>query len=306
MESAARTYFGPEHPAAARPQPVLRRARARRGGHARRDHRLADRLRPAQPPDPGQQRRDSSCATCSSRVHRARPVRRRDRPEPPDQHDIRPPAEDTKYPYFTLLVNQQVVDKLGGGQERAARLEFEGERLRVRRRSTRASRTPRGVRRRLAARPHGPRASVVASSNDTGGGARHGRRRRLRTAPFNLATQGQRQPGAVLQAVHPRPGAEQRISPDSMWASRTCRTACARTAREVPRVLRGAQQLRPAPYAGTQSLRSATTYSDNCVYAQVGDQGGNQERRPAWRTGSASARRSRTTLAMTLGGLSRA
>src|SRR5215216_3557220 len=43
----------------------------------------------------------------------------------PTSKDIRPPVEDTKYPYFTSWIKQQVVDKLGGGQE-GARRAFEG------------------------------------------------------------------------------------------------------------------------------------------------------------------------------------
>src|SRR5215208_7644069 len=43
----------------------------------------------------------------------------------PTRRDIRPPLEDTAYPYFTSWVKQQVVDKLGGGQE-GARKAFEG------------------------------------------------------------------------------------------------------------------------------------------------------------------------------------
>src|SRR5919199_3924502 len=43
----------------------------------------------------------------------------------PTRRDLQPPKEDTKYPYFTSWVRQQVVDRLGGGQA-GARLAFEG------------------------------------------------------------------------------------------------------------------------------------------------------------------------------------
>src|SRR3954452_16018604 len=48
----------------------------------------------------------------------------------PDQGDLQPPAEDTKYPYFTSWIKQQVVDRLGGGPQ-GARTAFEGG-LRIR------------------------------------------------------------------------------------------------------------------------------------------------------------------------------
>jgi penicillin-binding protein 1A len=43
----------------------------------------------------------------------------------PARADIQPPREETKYPYFTSWIKQQVVDKLGGGQT-GARQAFEG------------------------------------------------------------------------------------------------------------------------------------------------------------------------------------
>jgi len=43
----------------------------------------------------------------------------------PDKGDLQPPEEDTKYPYFTSWIKQQVVDRLGGGQV-GARRAFEG------------------------------------------------------------------------------------------------------------------------------------------------------------------------------------
>src|SRR5215218_4240659 len=85
----------------------------------------------------------------------------------PDRGDLQPPAEDTTYPYFTSWVKQQVVDRLGGGQE-GARLAFEGG-LRVR--------TTIDGELQVAAQeaidnwlPYrdGPRAALVALHNDTG------------------------------------------------------------------------------------------------------------------------------------------
>src|SRR5215218_4210559 len=85
----------------------------------------------------------------------------------PTSKDIRPPVEDTAYPYFTSWIKQQVVDKLGGGQA-GARRAFEGG-LTVQ--------TTLDVRLQEAAQQavdawlpykEGPRASLVAIDNKSG------------------------------------------------------------------------------------------------------------------------------------------
>ena len=72
------------------------------------------------------------------------------------------------------------------------------------------------------AEPGGPDGRGRRDRQQDRRGPRDGRRARLRRrAPFNLATQGQRQPGLVDQAVHPRRGAASRASgPGSVWPSR--------------------------------------------------------------------------------------
>ena len=125
----------------------------------------------------------------------------------PTSRDVRPPAEDTAYPYFTSWVKQQVVDKFGGGQE-GARRAFEGGLVIETTLDSRLQEAAQDAVNAWLPDPNGPRASLVALDNDTGevlamvGGDDYA------TRPFNLATQGQRQPGSVLQAVHPRRGAD--------------------------------------------------------------------------------------------------
>ena len=136
----------------------------------------------------------------------------------PTSQDVRPPAEDTAYPYFTSWVKQQVVDKFGGGQE-GARRAFEGG-LVIR--TTLDSRLQDAAEEAVNAwlpDPAGPRASLVALDNDTGevlamvGGDDYA------TRPFNLATQGQRQPGSSFKPFILAEALTQGISADSTWAS---------------------------------------------------------------------------------------
>ena len=137
----------------------------------------------------------------------------------PTRADVQPPAEDTAYPYFTSWIKQQVVDKLGGGQT-GARLAFEGG-LTVR--TTLDSRlqdaAQAAIDRALPFRS-GPRASLVALDNKSGevlamiGGDDY------RTQSFNLATQGQRQPGSAFKPFTLAQALREGISPNSMWESR--------------------------------------------------------------------------------------
>jgi penicillin-binding protein 1A len=213
----------------------------------------------------------------------------------PDRGDLQPPAEDTAYPYFTSWVKQQVVDRLGGGQE-GARLAFEGG-LRVRTTIERDLQlaAQEAIENWLPNR-EGPRAALVAIHNDTGevramvGGDDYNE------LPFNLATQGQRQPGSAIKPFILAEALRQGVSPNSVWASRKM-TFDVPKSREVFTVnnYEGA-------YSGSTTLARATTFSDNSVFAQVGIKIGTRKiARLAERMGIRTNVSS--NWAMTLGGL---
>jgi penicillin-binding protein 1A len=213
----------------------------------------------------------------------------------PDRGDLQPPAEDTAHPYFTSWIKQQVVDRLGGGQE-GARLAFEGG-LRVR--------TTIDGKLQEAAEDaienwlpylEGPRAALVALHNDTGevramvGGDDYNE------LPFNLATQGQRQPGSAIKPFILAEALRQGVSPNSVWESKKV-TFDVPKSKEVFTV----NNYEDA-YAGLTTLARAITFSDNSVFAQVGIKVGTRKiARLAERMGI------RTNIssnwAMTLGGL---
>src|SRR3954451_10705546 len=180
----------------------------------------------------------------------------------PTRADIEPPREDTKYPYFTSWIKQQVVDKLGGGQL-GARRAFTGG-LVVR--TTLDSRMQEAATTAIAHwLPYtgGPRASMVAIENKTGkvramvGGDDYAK------SSFNLATQGQRQPGSSFKPFVLAEALRQGISPGSTWSSK-----------KKVFTLKGGEKFTVNnyndAYAGITTLANATTNSDNSVYAELG------------------------------------
>jgi len=175
-------------------------------------------------------------------------------------------ADDSKDAYFTSWVKQQVVDKLGGGQQGAQRAFNSGLVVKTTIDPKLQSAAEAAVRQWLP-NPSGPQAALVAISNTTGevramvGGTDYGAR------PFNLATQGQRQPGSSFKPFVLAQALAEGVSPESTWESK-------------PRtyVLTGGEHFTvhndDDSYAGVTTLTSATTYSDNTVYVQVGKQAG--------------------------------
>jgi penicillin-binding protein 1A len=182
--------------------------------------------------------------------------------EVPTADNLERPKEDTEYPYFTSWIKQQVVDQLGGGQEGAQRAFDGGLRVTTTIDSDLQEAAEKAVDAWLS-NPAGPRASLVAIENKTGmvramiGGDDYN------TTPFNLATQGQRQPGSAFKPFVLAEALRQGVSPQSTWESRK-RTY----------ILKGGERFTvnnyENAYSGVTTLANATTFSDNAVYAALG------------------------------------
>ncbi|MSX02085.1 MAG: hypothetical protein F2813_02880 [Actinobacteria bacterium] len=171
-----------------------------------------------------------------------------------------PPSVDTKAPYYTTWVSQQLVDHFG------ARRAFEGG-LRVRTSLDLdfQEAAQRAIDQNLP-NADGPSAALVAIDNKTGevraliGG------RDYQTRPFNLATQGQRQPGSTVKPFILAAALKKGYGLGSMWESR-------KRVFDVPGTNDGEKftvNNFDNSYAGTRDLGSALTYSDNAVFAAVG------------------------------------
>ena len=127
----------------------------------------------------------------------------------PSRRDVQPPREDTKYPYFTSWIKQQVVDKLGGGQT-GARQAFEGG-LTVQ--TTIDGRFQKAADDAIRAwLPNPGRAARLARGDrqPQRRGPRDGRRRRLQRHAVQPRHPGPAPAGLGVQAVRARRGAQAR------------------------------------------------------------------------------------------------
>ncbi len=178
--------------------------------------------------------------------------------------DIVPPTVDTKAPYFTTWVSQKLVERFG------ARRAFEGG-LRVR--TTLDLDLQAAAQRAIDAAlpdPAGPSAALVAIDNDSGevraliGGRDYASR------PFNLATQGQRQPGSTVKPFILAEAMKRGHGLGSVWPSRKRVFDVPGTGGKEKFVVNNFED----SYAGARDLGSALTVSDNSVYAAAGIQTG--------------------------------
>src|SRR4051794_8116595 len=172
---------------------------------------------------------------------------------------VRPPRPDSRVPYFSSWVTQQLLDRyhstglvFGGGLKVTTSLDSDLQSAAVQ-----------AIQGRLAG--IGPSASLVAIDNKTGevkamvGGSDFERR------PFNLATNGHRQPGSSFKPFTLIGALEKGVSPGRTFASSPHCWSVPHSKGEkfCPKNYNDA-------YNGVASLTGATVTSDNSVYAQLG------------------------------------
>jgi penicillin-binding protein 1A len=193
----------------------------------------------------------------------------------PRPNQISPPAENSEAPYFTSWLRQQLVDRYGAGEAFGGGLQIKSSldlELQQRVQGI-AQSTLAGIQ---------PTASIVVLNNDDAsvramvGGPDY------QDAPFNLATNGHRQPGSAFKPFTLITALEQGRSPDETFVSEPqeipYRTKVAKKngngAKIVPEIFKVSNY--NDSYLGTASILSGTTYSDNSVYSQLGTQVGVQ------------------------------
>ena len=205
----------------------------------------------------------------------------------PSSKQVDPPQPDSEQPYFTSWLTQQLVDRynapavFSGGLKVRTTLDPELQ-----------AAAEEAVAGRLAG--VGPSASLVAIENKTGevkamvGGTDFEQR------PFNLATNGHRQPGSAFKPFTLVRALQDGVSPDATFTS----AKKVLGPKDDPFEVNNYED----SYAGVASLRSATATSDNSVFAELGlDVGTKRIAKLAQRMGVRTE--VSTNRAMTLGGL---
>jgi penicillin-binding protein 1A len=176
----------------------------------------------------------------------------------PSPSSIEPPTLDSEAPYFTAWLRQQLVDRYG-----AAKTFFGG--LRVK--STLDLKLQKAAEEVVGSYLGGlpPTAAVVVIDNRNAGVKAMVAGPDFQEKPFNLATLGHRQPGSSIKPFVLTTALEQGISPDTVYESSKQVFTFGKRGKEVFEVNNYEDS-----YLGSASLATATTYSDNSVYAQVG------------------------------------
>src|SRR4051794_15787200 len=203
-----------------------------------------------------------------------------------------PPRVRTLAPYFTTWVRQQLIDRFGpnkafeGGLKIKTTLDLDLQN---------AAETAIN---RYVNSPGGPTASLVAIDNRTGEVRAMVGGHDYREQPFNIATQGARQPGSSFKPFILAQALREGIGVNSMWPSHKEDFIVPGTHGKEHFIVNNFE----GTYAGLRSLGQGLTYSDNSVYSTVGIKVGTRKvARLARRMGIRSP--VSHNLAMTLGGL---
>jgi penicillin-binding protein 1A len=208
---------------------------------------------------------------------------------------VNPPRPDSSQPYFSDWVTQQLVDRFGAG------LAFGGG-LKITTSFDPAlqAAAEQAIRARLpGAFGFGPSAALVAIENKTGEVKAMVGGRDFNRKPFNLATNGHRQPGSAFKPFILVQALRAGVSPARVFTSRKKIFPVPKSPGESFVVNNYESQ-----YAGVRTLASATYASDNSVYAELGLSLGTRKiARLAQDMGVRT--RVSTNPAMTLGGLKR-
>jgi penicillin-binding protein 1A len=182
----------------------------------------------------------------------------------PAPKDIRPPhetlVEGVDAGYFVGWVTQQLIERyeptrvFDGGLRVKTTLDLDLQRA--------AEHAVNGY----LPGPGGPTAALVAIENSTGEVRAMVGGRDFLASPFNLVTEGERQPGSSFKAFDLAAALERGISPESTWSSRQKVLEVPGTSGREHFVVHNDE----GAYTGSNTLTGATAFSDNSIYAEVG------------------------------------
>jgi penicillin-binding protein 1A len=179
----------------------------------------------------------------------------------PAPADIKPPTLESRAPYYTAFLRQQLVERYGpekayfGGLEVHATLDLQLQEAAEEAVSSYLGYSP-------------ATASVVVIDNHTGGVKAMVGGPDFETAPFNLATQGRRQPGSSIKPFTLLTALEEGISPDTEFPSEQRTFHFGAHGGETFTVHNDEEG-----YLGQCSIACGLTYSDNSIYAGLALEG---------------------------------
>jgi penicillin-binding protein 1A len=179
----------------------------------------------------------------------------------PSPSDIEPPKLDSKAPYFTAYLRQQLLERYG-----ASKAFFGGLKVKATLDLPLQEAAEEAVRSYMGYLP--ATASVVVIENETAAIKAMVGGPDFETKPFNLATQGRRQPGSSIKPFTLITALEEGISPETVYESAPQEFHFGKHGGETFVVHNDEDS-----YLGSCSIICATTYSDNSIYAQLGLEG---------------------------------
>jgi penicillin-binding protein 1A len=176
----------------------------------------------------------------------------------PAPGDIEPPQLDSEAPYFTSWLRQQLVERFG-----AAKTFFGGLKIK----STLDLRLQAAAEETVGSYlgELGPTSALVVIDNRNAAIKAMVAGPDFEEKPFNLATLGHRQPGSSIKPFILATALQQGISPEAVYESAPQVFYFGKKGNEAFEVKNYGDS-----YLGSASLATATTYSDNAIYAQVG------------------------------------
>jgi penicillin-binding protein 1A len=179
----------------------------------------------------------------------------------PSPDDIQPPTLDSKAPYFTAYLRQQLVERYG-----ASKAFFAGLKVKSTLDLGLQEAAEEAVSSYLGYSP--ATASLVVIDNRNAGIKAMVGGPDFETRPFNLATQGHRQPGSSIKPFTLVTALEQGISPETVYESSPQEFSFGKKGQETFTVTNDEEA-----YLGSCSIICATTNSDNSIYAQLALEG---------------------------------
>jgi penicillin-binding protein 1A len=179
----------------------------------------------------------------------------------PSPDDIEPPRLDSQAPYFTAWLRQQLVERYG-----AAKTFFGGLKVKTTLDLRLQKAAEEAVNSYLGYLP--PTASVVVLDNRNAGVKALVGGPDFQAKPFNLATQGRRQPGSSIKPFELVTALEEGISPYTVYESAPQEFHFGKHGQEAFVVHND-----EGSYLGSCDIVCATTYSDNSIYSQLALEG---------------------------------